>query len=258
MGRFDGPQRLPDEPVASFTELIEVVGRRRGSCLFRGHRDADWPLEPNIFRHVYRKAQLAHGLPRMLLEAFKKSAVRFMLPPPNDWEWLAVAQHHGLLTPLLDWTSNPLVGAFFAVEEFFTEAQCLDESEKRVSALWCYWPAQDQLGSLADYYERDASPFEIGKVVIFEPSHYSARIPAQNAVFTVHPFLSGGSSKPKWNGRILKVVIPPGARVEIRRTLFRFGLHRASLFPDLDGAARFINSGYSVAEDEELRRRGAI
>jgi hypothetical protein len=255
---FDGPNHLPDEKVASFADLIEIVGRRGGVCLFRGQRDARWPLEPNIFRYVFKKKHLAHGLPRMLLEEFKKSAIRYMQPPPNDWEWLAVSQHHGLLTPLLDWTTNPLVAVFFSVEDRFTEAECLDESTRLESALWCYWPAQDHLGFLADYYDPTASPFEIDKVVIFQPSHFSSRIPVQSAIFTVHPFLRGGSAKPKWNGTLLKVLIPPGARVEIRQRLFLFGMNRASLFPDLDGTARSINGRYGIAEDEELRRKGAI
>jgi len=259
MKYLDGPKQLPDEDVRSFGDLIEAIERHsRGFCIFRGQKDCTWPLEPNIFRHTFKKKHLAQGIPQMLLESFKKSAIRYVQPPPNDWEWLAVAQHHGLLTPLLDWTGNPLVGAFFAVADYLNETECLSKSRGISSALWCYWPKQDHLGWCEDHHDPGISPFEIDRVVLFEPSHHSLRIPAQSAIFTVHPFLRGGISKPKWNGDLLRIRIPPGARVRIRRTLFRYGIHHASLFPDLDGTARHINTLLSFSEDEELSRKGAI
>lgn len=261
MNHFDGPEILPDVTVDSFGSFLDTIAQRnRGVCLFRGHRDETWPLEPNIFRYMYRKKHIANGLPLMLLDSFKKSAVRLVQPPPsNDWEWLAVAQHHGLITPLLDWTTNPLAAAFFAVEDPLRESECAGQAQTRaISAVWCYWPRQDHLGWLSDYYDPETSPFEAEKVLMFEPSHFSSRIPAQGAVFTVHPFAKGGLAKPKWNGSALKIKIPAGVRVDIRRSLMQFGIHHASLFPDVDGLAKYINARFKVADDEELRRKRAI
>ena len=65
-----------------------------------------------------------------MLKLFKQKAYPYIkIDPSNNLEILALAQHHGLPTRLLDWTWNPLVAFYFAVEKEWPE--CNSKQDKR-------------------------------------------------------------------------------------------------------------------------------
>ena len=86
-----------------------------GDHLFRGVTSVRFPLIPSVGR---RREGYGYspGLEMGLFDQFKREALP-LLPnrPHNDWEWLALAQHHGVPTRLLDWSESPSVSLFFAV-----------------------------------------------------------------------------------------------------------------------------------------------
>ena len=86
--------------------------------VFRGHRRADWKLESTLDRDP--AARLTRKR-REHLDAFmfavrgRRGSNPATLVRKNEW-W-ALGQHHGLKTPLLDWTKSPFVAAYFAFIE---------------------------------------------------------------------------------------------------------------------------------------------
>src|ERR1017187_755068 len=93
----------------SFKELHDILSCHRPhggvEWCYRGQASIEWPLLPAAGRPQYHTGRDLgrHNAWRDLAIAFDPNL------PGNDWECLAVAQHHGLATRLLDWTWNPLV-----------------------------------------------------------------------------------------------------------------------------------------------------
>ena len=110
---------------------------------------------------------------------------------------------------------------YFAVEDY----NCNQDG-----IVWCY---RSYLPDCTKYFE---SPFDVERICIYRPPHFLSRIAAQSGLFTVHP-LNYEEQKDPWRGELIQVRIQNKFRENIRTELMRLGIHRATLFPDLDGVA---------------------
>ena len=191
--------------------------------MFRGGPKENYELTPSVGRiRFFQGDVLAEEA--TLFRMFKQRVLPFLeFTPANDWDWLALAQHHGLPTRLLDWTTNPLVAAYFAVE---AEESTDDAAVYATHGL----PSIDPGGN--------DSPFSVTEITRFIPRHITRRLIAQSGLFTIHP----DPTKPLFDEipDCNKIVIKSSEKIDFKKTLYRYGIHRASLFPDLDGLAKHI------------------
>jgi hypothetical protein len=216
---------MADKLAESFEDLhkwVESFGKK--TIIYRGLRDLTFELVPKVGRYKKFKNLSASALQeeeQTMLRLFKEQALPHLdFRPRDDWEWLAIAQHHGLPTRLLDWTRNPLVAAYFAVER---------EHEGR-SVIHAYHST-----TFIDT-QKYADPFARSKLGKFIPTHVTKRITAQVGLFTIHP----SPTRPFESPEISRLVIRNRLRKPLKKTLYKYGIHRASLFPDLDGLAAHI------------------
>jgi len=240
--------------------------------IFRGQLNMRWELrnaiERTSFIHLYK------GIEADFVHEFMRGARNYLSKdetPEHLIEWLALMQHHGAPTRLLDFSKSPFVAAFFAFEN-------CDESTEKNTAIWAFNVnfiktkaiellephfgeelAKSNNRINEQVFEKIFFANEYALVFPIEPFRMNRRYSLQQSIFvstgTGHQpfmkqlqFLDDASSK-----AVIKIELPAELQKEVLRDLLRMNLHRASLFPDLDGYAASLRLRYnSMKSPEEM------
>jgi FRG domain len=236
--------------------------RFRSPYAFRGAASADHTLASSLVRLAAGRADIGR-LELALLRNFRKYAHGEVARQDSIWDWLALGQHRGLPTRLLDWTYSPLVALHFATEDPSTfkhdgTVWCVDfvEANKRLPPRLRRILDQEasdtftveMLSGFTTLKEFDAlrrEPF----VVFMEPPAVDRRILNQFALFSL---MSNPSAHlDEWLQRhpelCRKVRIPAKLKWEIRDNLDQANINERVLFPGLDGLSRWLARYYTAA-----------
>lgn len=256
-----------------FTDYINQQMLDYETYVWRGQRRDDWPLKSTLDRliekaNVSRTKQLGFRVSH--LDQFKYAVRGRRGPNPASIEhvneWWALGQHHGLATPLLDWTASPFVAAYFAlitkgtgltryraiyalhrpsvehkVEELIRKKK--EESEKNKEE---YDKSGQPRNRLA--YVLLTTPDLTPEVEFIRPkSDENQRLVSQGGQFTRAP---DGTTMEEWVQRnfagenrytLMKLLVPNKDREEGLRMLNRMNINHLTLFPDLYGASKYCN-----------------
>jgi hypothetical protein len=226
--------------VTSFEEFIiqlqeyTLKDKDKTIRLYRGHRETDWLLLPKIGRDEYITASFL-DTEKEILDEFRRMAIQHNndIKEYTSWDLIALAQHHGLPTRLLDWTSNPLAALWFAFHK-----------EDNKTGERCIWGLLTDNSYLADIRKNALSQ---ERTVIFRPNHITKRITAQNGWFTNHKYIQDQKSfiplvrHKNYSTKLAKFKFNNNLRIKFLKTLDMMGINHYTMFPDLDGLTSYID-----------------
>ena len=260
---------MPDLRVSSWNQIQELLyenswqeglKRFRSSYAFRGMPDVNDDLVTGLARLGGDFAQTEPHI----LRAFRKYARPEEAAGTTLWNWLSLAQHHGLPTRLLDWTCSPFVALHFVTEDMFLYDRdgvvwCVDyvrangllpQVLKDIAARECAGVfTAEMLNEAADSLPKfDSLGGERPFVVFMEPPSLDARIVNQFALFSL---MSSPSARldhwleghPELHRRL---IIPASLKWEVRDKLDQANVTERVLFPGLDGLSRWLARYYTL------------
>ncbi|WP_085299233.1 FRG domain-containing protein [Cognaticolwellia mytili] len=234
-----------------FSDFINTEMLDYTSYVYRGHSCCEWKLEPTLDRYIQDPES---DMRDIHLEKFqyetrgRRGANPSKIDEDNDW-W-ALGQHHGLFTPLLDWTESPFVALYFAA---------INASSEKSKFITVY--ALDQT-STNEKNEEIKSASKVATVnghrptvkIVRPMSDENNRLVSQRGLFTRSPnnmdiesWVKKFPSKySEGYMELIKINIPKKDLESCLRHLNRMNISHSTLFPDLSGASSFCNTHLKI------------
>ena len=240
-------------------------GKHRSNFVYRGVGDESWGLQTSLQR-LGDHYRIVEG---PLLRNFVKYAGPDEIHSDKLFFRLAVAQHHGLPTRVLDWTTAPRVAAHFATWE--------EKDFNKDAAIWCVDVVQSRLllpGKLMDILSAESAyVFSVEMLddynklglfdllgedfaLFFEPPSLDGRIVNQAAVLSIMAgaHLDMKTLLERHEHLYRRIIIPKEIKWELRDKLDQDNVTERMLFPGLDGTSRWLKRYYgSISSGPDAR-----
>lgn len=251
----------------SWAHIKNELTRFEAGWVFRGQRDAQWSLKTSLdrTREVWKidpqqwEKYLYHNFRRRLGEIVGQHPM-----PTLPLDTLALMQHYGIPTRLLDWTRSPFVAAYFAIENAIFEPS-KDDLSPQYASIWAVHLPTLQRNSarhfkdtiFADFARPNVADERYFEMILdralpgifyVEPYSQNERIAAQKGLF-----LASGRVDRSFEANLadtvdaacIRCIAVPLTNQVLRESLmdlFDMNISRASLFPGMDGFAQSLRS----------------
>lgn len=259
------------EVATSVAEFIAKVGDTLepggDPNWYRGiGKTIEFNLDPGLFRHdIIEDAHELIKLERQMIAKFsRQSALVDVKIPPEELDTLVLMQHYGVKSRLLDWTTNPLIGLFFAVTS--APKDVATDTYLEDAAVWVLKPGVWNNKSLRGLLDRHLLPSDDGILAGFLPRKNDSdlefnsmreqpatmigmankRLIAQSGVFVVF----GSDTRPMETlyeqenyppDCLVRIDIPIANIDDVRESILQHGFTESLAYPDFYGVALEIN-----------------
>ncbi|MDX2302033.1 MAG: FRG domain-containing protein [Microscillaceae bacterium] len=238
----------------------EALSRYRSPYVYRGLSDSAYDLKTSLMRlgGAYIEVE------KHLIRNFSKYSKSLLNIGRIDsfWDTLAVAQHFGLPTRLLDWTYSPYVALHFATSDL--------EKFRQDGVIWAvnhekvihYLPDQlkqilleegsnkfttELLNHVCKSWKEFSSLQQDSFVIFFEPPSFDERIINQFALFSA--MSDAQAMLDEWLEKhpdlYFRIIIPADLKWEVRDKLDQANINERVLFPGLEGLSTWLKRHYS-------------
>lgn len=208
-------------------KLVNYPKTDENEIWYRGHANLKWDLCPSALRENERKLVSLAEKQHLFIE--KANDFNLNIGIKNTLSQLSFMQHYGIRTNLLDWSTNPLIALFFAVNDiqnqnvdgklFILKAGLIDKIQaENMNFLDCL---ENQTGS---------------KFYTVEKEYFSDRMISQQSRFTYHT-----TEKINYDKCVKEIIIPRYTKEILRIRLNALGIHYGNVFQSLDKLAEEIN-----------------
>ena len=275
MATIKKPQELHDTAtsISKYLEIIESWHTKskiyevgfHSRVWYRGHSQDCFLLQPGVYRDSFTEALSKDNQPEDLEERrlhvetsmhsdFRSSGANFF-NPTRAIDLYFTAQHYGMPTRLLDWTTNPLAGLFFACEKDLDKdgevivMNCLElvlPTPENAASDYPRWvvtmrhPYCESVIGMSYWQENKSTSPRL--IVPIRPDNLAGRISQQSSCFTLHAH----QAEDKEVKSLVRIQIPGKVKDNLRKELSRLNINQFTIYNDLDHLSQEIKRSWDV------------